>query len=139
MGKLSQEDIEELLGRPLVSVVSTIRPDGTPHMTPVWHLVDGGDVVLTVDSSSVKARNVQGNPVAALCVVTDETPQRWLLVSGKAELSTGRREEIVRKISVHYMGEEEGIPYSEQAMRDFDFVLLRIRPTRVVGFDGEEE
>ena len=60
MGKLSQEDIEELLGRPLVSVVSTIRPDGTPHMTPVWHLVDGGDVVLTVDSSSVKARNVRG-------------------------------------------------------------------------------
>ena len=89
MGKLSREEIEELLGRPLVSVVSTIRPDGTPHMTPVWHLVDGGDVVLTVDSSSVKARNVRGNPVAALSVVTDETPQRWLLVSGKAELSTG--------------------------------------------------
>ena len=139
MGKLSQEDIEELLGRPLVSVVSTIRPDGTPHMTPVWHLVDGGDVVLTVDSSSVKARNVRGNPVAALSVVTDETPQRWLLVSGKAELSTERSEEIVRKISVHYMGEEEGIPYSEQAMKDFEFVLLRIKPTRVVGFDGEEE
>ena len=44
MGKLSQQEIEELLGRPLVSVVSTIRADGTPHMTPVWHLVDGGDV-----------------------------------------------------------------------------------------------
>ena len=139
MGKLSREEIEELLGRPLVSVVSTIRPDGTPHMTPVWHLVDGADVVLTVDSSSVKARNVRGNPVAALSVVTDETPQRWLLVSGKAELSTERSEEIVRKISVHYMGEEEGIPYSEQAMKDFEFVLLRIKPTRVVGFDGEEE
>ena len=139
MGKLSREDIDELLGRPLVSVVSTVRPDGTPHMTPVWHLVDGDEVVLTVDSSSVKARNVRANPVAALSVVTDETPQRWLLVSGKAELSTERLEEIARKVSVHYMGEEEGIPYSEQAMRDFDFVLLRIKPTRVVGFDGEEE
>lgn len=139
MGKLSQEDIDELLGRPLVSVVSTVRPDGTPHMTPVWHLVDGDDVIVTVDSSSVKARNVRANPVAALSVVTDETPQRWLLVSGKAELSTERLEEIARKVSVHYMGEEEGIPYSEQAMKDFDFVLLRITPTRVVGFDGEEE
>ena len=139
MGKLSREEIDELLGRPLVSVVSTVRPDGTPHMTPVWHLVDGDDVIVTVDSSSVKARNVRANPVAALSVVTDETPQRWLLVSGKAELSTERLEEIARKVSVHYMGEEEGIPYSEQAMKDFDFVLLRIRPTRVVGFDGEEE
>ena len=139
MGKLSREEIEELLGRPLVSVVSTIRADGTPHMTPVWHLVDGGDVLLTVDSSSVKARNVRANPVAALCIMTDETPQRWLLVSGKAELSTERLEEIARKVSVHYMGEEEGIPYSEQAMRDFDFVILRITPTRTVGFHGEEE
>lgn len=138
MGKLNREEIDELLGRPLVSVVSTVRPDGTPHMTPVWHLVDGDDVVLTVDNSSVKARNVRANPVAALSVVTDETPQRWLLVSGKAELSTERLEEIARKVSVHYMGEEEGIPYSEQAMKDFDFVLLRIKPTRVVGFDGEE-
>ena len=139
MGKLNREEIDELLGRPLVSVVSTVRPDGTPHMTPVWHLVDGDDVVLTVDNSSVKARNVRTNPVAALTVVTDETPQRWLLVSGKAELSTERLEEIARKVSVHYMGEEEGIPYSKQAMKDFDFVLLRIKPTRVVGFDGEEE
>ncbi len=42
MASLSQNDIEELFRRPIISVVSTIRPDGTPHMTPVWHLVDDG-------------------------------------------------------------------------------------------------
>ena len=138
MGKLSQEEAERLLRRPIVSVVSTIRPDGVPHMTPVWHLVDGDDVVIAVESSSVKARNVRGNPVAALCVVTDETPQRWLLVRGKAALCDEGVGDLVRKVSVHYMGEEEGMPYSKQAMKDLDFVLLRITPTKVIGFDGEE-
>ncbi len=138
MGKLSREEAYELLGRPLISVVSTIRPDGTPHMTPVWHVVDGEDVVIGVDSSSVKARNVRANPSAALCVMVDEMPQRWVLVNGRASLCDEGVEGLLRAISVHYMGEEEGISYSEQAMRDFDFALLRITPSSVIGFDGLE-
>ncbi len=138
MARLSQNDIEELLRRPIISVVSTIRPDGTPHMTPVWHLVDDGDVVIAIGDSSVKARNVRANPKAALCVVTDETPQRWGLSSGNARLSTEGVDEFVRDISVHYMGEEEGARYAEQAVRDIDFVLPRITPTRTSGSDGEE-
>ena len=138
MGRLSREKIEEILRRPIISVVSTIRSNGTPHMTPVWHLVDDGDVVIAIDSTSVKARNVRANFNAALCVVTDETPQRWLLVNGHAKLSRERVGELVRDISVHYMGEEEGVPYSEQAVKDLDFVLLRITPTRMTGYESEE-
>ena len=107
-------------------------------MTPVWHLVDDGEVVIAIESTSVKARNVRRNPNAALCVVTDETPQRWVLASGHATLSRQRVGELVRDVSVHYMGEEEGVTYSEQAMKDFDFVLLRITPTRMTGSEGEE-
>ena len=138
MGRLSGGEIEELLRRPIISVVSTIRPDGTPHMTPVWHLVDRGDVVIAIEESSVKARNVRTNPLAALCVMTDESPQRWLLVNGEARLSTERVPEVVRALSVHYMGAEEGEPYAKKAVLDFDFVLLRITPTKMVGFDGED-
>ena len=116
MARLSQTDMEDLLGRPIISVVSTIRPDGTPHMTPVWHLVDDGEVVIAIEDSSVKARNVRANPRAALCVVMDETPQKWVLFSGDPRLSTERVVELVRDVSVHYMGEEEGASYSEQAV-----------------------
>ena len=103
MARLSQTDMEDLLGRPIISVVSTIRPDGTPHMTPAWHLVDDGEVVIVIEDSSVKARNVRANPRAPLCVVMDETPQKWVLFSGDARLSTERVVELVRYVSVHYM------------------------------------
>jgi len=95
-------------------------------------------VVIAIEDSSVKARNVRANPEAALCVVTDETPQRWGLFSGNARLSTESVGEFVRDVSVHYMGEEQGARYAEQAVRDIDFVLLRITPTRTSGSDGEE-
>lgn len=134
MSRLTTEDIEEILRRPIVSVVSTIRPDGTPHMTPVWHLVDRGDVVIGIEESSVKARNVRTNPAAALSVVADESPQKWLLVNGNATLSYERMEELVLALSVHYMGVEEGEVYAKQAVIDSDFVLLRITPTKAVGF-----
>ena len=138
MAKLSQNDIEDLLRRPIISVVSTIRSDGTPHMTPVWHLVDDEDVVIAIEYSSVKAQNVRVNHKASLCVVTDETPQKWGLFSGNARLSTEDVNKFVRDISVHYMGEEEGIRYARRAVKDIDFVLLRITPTRMSGSDGKE-
>ena len=134
MSKLTTEEIEEILKRPIVSVVSTIRPDGTPHMTPVWHLVDRGDVVIGIEESSVKARNVRANPATALSVIVDESPQKWILVNGNATLSYDRMEDVVRALSVHYMGVAEGEVYAKQAVIDSDFVLLRITPAKMVGF-----
>ena len=87
MGRLSQREIDELVHEPVISVLSTVRPDGSPHMTPVWHLSDDAAVVIAVEESSVKARNVRREPKVALCVATAETPQRWALVNGTAVLS----------------------------------------------------
>ena len=45
-------------------------------------------------------------------------------------------EELVRAVSYHYLGEQDGAPYVEDILGKLDFVLLRITPTAVVGFDG---
>ena len=136
MGKLSDEQTWDLIGQPIISFVTTIRADGTPHVTPVWHLVDGGEVVIAVARSTVKARNVRANPRVALCVAADARPQPWALIEGAARLSEERVEEIVRDVSFHYLGPEEGGPYVEDILDKLDFVLLRITPDRVTGFDG---
>ena len=138
MGYLSNQETNELLGEPIISFIPTLRADGTPHTTPVWHLVDGEEVVVAVGRGTVKARNVRNNPNVALCVAADESPQRWLLVSGAARISEDRVEELVRAVSYHYLGEEDGAPYVEDILGKLDFVLLRITPNAVVGFDGLE-
>jgi hypothetical protein len=46
--------------------VSTTRPDGRPHSTPVWGVWLDGAVWFCVGRTSVKARNVAGNPAVAI-------------------------------------------------------------------------
>ena len=138
MGRLSKREIDDLLHEPNISIVYTLHPDGTPHMSPVWHLMDEGQVIIAVEESSVKARNVRSDPRVALCVTTDETPQRWVQVNGTATLSKDRVPNTVRSLSVHYMGTEEGESYAEGALGELDFILIRITPTSTLGFDGKE-
>ncbi len=138
MGYLSSEETNGLLGEPIISFITTLRADETPHTTPVWHIVDGEEVVVAVGRNTVKARNVRNNPSVALCVAADESPQRWILVNGSARISEDRVEELVRAVSYHYLGPEEGAPYVEDILGKLDFVLLRIAPSAVVGFDGLE-
>ena len=137
MGRLNTEQTWELIGQPIISFVTTMREDGTPHVTPVWHLVDGDEVVIAVARDTVKARNVRANSQVALCVAADERPQPWVLINGTARLSEERVEEIVRTVSFHYLGEEEGGPYVEEILQMLDFVILRITPDRIIAFDGE--
>src|SRR3989337_2091742 len=41
--------------------VATVRPDGRPHLVPVWFVVDGGRWYICTAPDSVKARNLQTN------------------------------------------------------------------------------
>ena len=138
MGKLNSQQTDELLREPIISIITTLRADGSPHMTPVWHLVDGDEVVVAVGRDTIKARNTRNNPSVALCVAANESPQRWLLVNGSARISEDRVEDLVRAVSFHYLGPEEGEPYVEDILSKVDFVLLRITPTEVMAFDGLE-
>ena len=145
MGYLSRRQTDELLREPIISIITTLRADGSPHMTPVWHLVDGDEIVVAVGRNTVKARNVGRNPSVSLCVVegsltrtVSDPPQRWILVNGTARISEDRVEELVRAVSYHYLGEEDGAPYVEDILGKLDFVLLRISPAEAVGFDGLE-
>ena len=139
MAYLNTSQIDQLLTEPIISIFTTLRPDGTPHMTPVWHLVRGDSIFVAVERTSVKARNVRNNPTVALCVAANESPQRWALVNGSARVTEDAVTETVTEVSMHYVsGEEEGRAYVEKALRELDFVLLEITPTKVIGFDGVE-
>ena len=59
-------------------------------------------------------------------------------MNGAARISEERVEELVRAVSYHYLGPEEGAPYVEDILGKLDFVLLRITPSTVIGFDGLE-
>ncbi|MEU1795758.1 PPOX class F420-dependent oxidoreductase [Streptomyces californicus] len=67
--------------------VSTVRADGSPHVAPVWFLLDGDSVVFNTGEESVKGRNLARDGRVSLCVDDDRPPYSFAVVNGRAELS----------------------------------------------------
>ena len=61
--------------------VATVRPDGRPHLVPVWFVVEGDAWYICTGPASVKARNLQRNAHIALALEDGNDP---LVVEGQA-------------------------------------------------------
>lgn len=61
--------------------VATVRPDGRPHLVPVWFVVDDGRWYICTAPGSVKARNLEANPQLALAL---EDGDQAYVVEGRA-------------------------------------------------------
>lgn len=88
--------------------LSTVRADGSPHVTPIWFLLDGDDVVFNTGKESVKGRNLARDGRAALCVDDDRPPFDFVVLQGRAELSEDL-DDVRRwaaRLGARYMGDE---------------------------------
>lgn len=69
------------------AVLSTVRRDGTPQMSPVGATVDDvGRVVVSSRETAYKTRNVRRDPRAWLCVFPDAFYGPWVQVEGSVEV-----------------------------------------------------
>lgn len=54
--------------------LATVRPNGRPHLVPIWFVVDDGRWYICTAPGSVKARNLQANPRVALALEDGDNP-----------------------------------------------------------------
>ncbi|MEX0674585.1 MAG: PPOX class F420-dependent oxidoreductase, partial [Gaiellaceae bacterium] len=94
MAKLSEKQIE-LLRRPNLAIVGTIRPDGTPQLTPTWVDTDGEHVLVNTAEGRWKTRNLRRDPRISVTVVDRDDPYNWVSVTGTAELTHEGAEEHI--------------------------------------------
>ena len=98
--------VTEFLTLPLIGTVTTLRPDGSPHVVPVRFTFDpaaGIARIMTVVTSR-KARNLVAEPGGrvAICQVDGF---RWVTLEGRGEVSDepGRVAEGVRRYTRRYL------------------------------------
>jgi nitroimidazol reductase NimA-like FMN-containing flavoprotein (pyridoxamine 5'-phosphate oxidase superfamily) len=48
--------------------IASVRPDGRPHLVPVWFAWSGGKIYLCIEPRSVKGINMRANPRVALAL-----------------------------------------------------------------------
>ena len=128
MSNLTEKQ-KEFLHQPYVGVVTTLRPDGSPHSTVVWVDVEDGIVSFNTAYGRVKPRNLEHDPRASVTVVDPGDAYRWLSVEGLAELTTDGADAQIDRLAKKYLGEDE-YPFRKEGEQR---VSVRIRPERVVG------
>ncbi|GGZ44863.1 PPOX class F420-dependent oxidoreductase [Streptomyces bluensis] len=117
--------------------LSTVRADGRPHVTPVWFLLDGDDVVFNTGQDTVKGRNLARDGRVALCVDDGRPPYGFVVLEGRAELSEDL-DEVRRwatRIGGRYMGEDRAEEFGARNGVPGE-LLVRVRVDKVVAYAG---
>jgi PPOX class probable F420-dependent enzyme len=113
--------------------LAVTRSDGRPHVTPVWFVLDGDDMVLTTHAGGVKGRALRRDPNAALCVDDQEPPYSYVMIEGRAALSDdpGGLLRWATAIGGRYMGAENAERFGARNAVPGE-LLVRLRVTRVI-------
>ncbi len=123
---------------PLVANLATVKPDGSPHVTPVWHYYDGEKLYVVAEESAFKVRNARHEPRVSLSIATHSQPYKYVLVNGTAAVSHERIPELVRIMAVNYLGREEGEEYTDRVLKELSFCTITVTPTSVVDWEDED-
>ncbi len=71
------------------TVVTTLRKDGSPSMSPVNVAVfDDGSVVISSRETAYKVKHLRRDPRIWLCVMTEQFYGEWVQLEGTAEIQS---------------------------------------------------
>ncbi len=117
--------------------LSTVRADGSPHIAPVWFVLDGDHLLFNTGKDTVKGRNLARDGRVALCVDDDRPPFAYAVIQGEARLVEDLDE--VRRwatvIAARYMGEERAEEFGARNGVPGE-LLVRVRITKVLAQAG---
>lgn len=135
---MSRERLYEFLAEGTrTGKLATVRPDGRPHVAPIWFVVDGDDLLFMTGSTTVKGRSLRNDPRAALTVDLEEPPYAFATVEGAVTIETDPEAMLPHSIAIarRYMGAERAEQFGRRNAVEGEY-LLRLTPTHVVGMDA---
>ncbi|MDP9844807.1 PPOX class F420-dependent oxidoreductase [Streptosporangium lutulentum] len=115
--------------------LSTVRVDGSPHIAPVWFLLDGDDLIFMTGQSTVKGRNLARDCRVAICVDDERPPFDFVTMQGRADLSDEPKalRDWATRIAARYMGADLAQEYGARNGVPGE-LLVRVRIEKVVAF-----
>jgi len=140
---MSSQEIEDFLSDGHTARIATVKPDNSPHVTPVWYLWENNQLLMTIPKDSVKARNIRQNNKVAVTIDTDKAPIRAVIIEGTAkieELSNEIEKKIDRRIAAKYVKTEYLDEYIDWAgAQGIEYIYIRILPEKIVSWDSSKD
>lgn len=113
--------------------LAVTREDGHPHVTPVWFVLDGDDVIFTTAKQGLKGRCLARDGRVGLSVDDAAPPYSFVVVRGTVELSDdpAAKRTWATRIAARYMGEDQADAFGQRNSGDDEW-LCRLVPERIV-------
>jgi len=129
--------VSRLLDSELVVWLSTVRPDGLPHLVPIWFSWDGETVLIASKPHAKKVANLQANPRVMLALGEPYEDFDVGLLEGVAEIldepsAAALPASHLRK----YRDQMEAIGLDPEEFLATYSLVIRIRPTRFFPWHG---
>jgi PPOX class probable F420-dependent enzyme len=126
MAKSVLPENKDLLEKPLVAHMATLRPDGSPQSNPVWFEWDGSHIKISQTRDRQKMRNLKRDPHVAFSITDPDNPYRYLEIRGVVDqVKDDPDRAFIDELSDRYMGKR---PYPYHQPGD-ERVVVYIRPT----------
>jgi PPOX class probable F420-dependent enzyme len=114
------------------AVLGTINPDGTPHLTVMWYLLeDDGTILMNTKAGRVKDRHMRRDPRISVCVVDGYD---FITLSGRVEIiddpHTAQRD--IYRLASRYDGEEDAKLQMQNQFSKQQRVTLHLKPEHVI-------
>ena len=138
MAEMSRQEISAFLAEPHLAHLVTVRPDGRPHVAPLWYMEEDGRAFVIADGNAVKIRNIRRNPALSLSIATDSRPYKYVILQGEGTVTERNLSQVVERLCVRYDGPEQGAAFAKELLSDRTFRLIDIRVTRVTGWKDDE-
>ncbi|TDC45970.1 PPOX class F420-dependent oxidoreductase [Actinomadura sp. KC345] len=109
------------------------RKDGAPHVTPVWFVLDGDDVLFNTGRDTVKGRVLARDPRVSVCVDDQKPPYSFVVIQAEASLieDIDEMRRWATAIGGRYMGAGRAEEFGERNAVPTEY-LVRARITKVI-------
>ena len=138
MTELSQQEISDLLAEPHLCHLATVRPDGRPHVTPIWYMEENGKAFVMANGNAVKFRNLRSNPKVSLSIGTDQRPYKYVVLEGEGRVTEDNLAHVIEGIASRYRGPEMGRAYARDLLAAGEIRILEVQIQRVVSWKSDD-
>ena len=128
---MASEEQRAFLERNRLVIVGLGRKSGPPHLSPVYYVMDGDDILISTMESRFKAKAVRRNPEISLCVIGEQMPFPYLLIYGTATIEDTDPAGVMMKVGEKMSGNKlpDAVrPAIEERAKAEGRVVLRVKP-----------
>ncbi len=117
--------------------LSTVRPDGTPHIVPVWFWWDGGSLLIFSKPNAQKVRNIRAGSTVMLGVGDPDEDFDIGLFEGRAEVLDAPTRDLLPAAHLEkYATQMAGIGLTTEEYVETYPLVVRITPSHYLGWHG---